>query len=37
MIQLSAGLEWTPPIVETVASTGEGVTELWEAIASHRA
>ena len=37
MIQLSAGLEWTPPIIKTVASTGEGVTELWEAIASHRA
>ena len=36
MLQLSGTLEWTPPIVETVASTGEGVAELWDAIASHR-
>ncbi len=37
MIQLSGMLAWTPPIVSTVASTGEGVAELWAAIASHRA
>ena len=36
MLELSGALEWTPPIVETVASTGEGVPELWDAIASHR-
>lgn len=36
MLQLSGNLAWTPPIVETVASTGEGVGELWEAMASHR-
>ena len=36
MVQLSGTLEWTPPIVKTVASTGEGVAELWNAIASHR-
>ena len=36
MIQLSANLAWAPPIVETVASTGQGIGELWEAIASHR-
>ncbi|MGD0945267.1 MAG: methylmalonyl Co-A mutase-associated GTPase MeaB [Acidimicrobiales bacterium] len=36
MLQLSGSLEWTPPIVETVASTGEGIGELWEAMASHR-
>ena len=36
MLELSGTLEWTPPIVETVASTGEGVAELWDAIASHR-
>ena len=36
MLQLSGKLEWTPPIVETVAPTGEGITELWNAIASHR-
>ncbi|MGA3214800.1 MAG: methylmalonyl Co-A mutase-associated GTPase MeaB [Acidimicrobiales bacterium] len=36
MLQLSTSLEWTPPIVETVALTGKGVAELWEAVASHR-
>jgi len=28
---------WRPPIVKTVASRGEGLDELWEAIGSHRA
>ena len=28
---------WRPPIVKTVASRGEGVDELWEALCSHRA
>jgi LAO/AO transport system kinase len=28
---------WTPPIVTTVASSGEGVDELWAAIGRHRA
>jgi LAO/AO transport system kinase len=28
---------WRPPIVPTVASTGEGVTALWDAIGAHRA
>ena len=37
MLQLSGGLEWTPPIVETVASTGEGIEELWSAVGRHRA
>jgi len=37
MLQLSHGLEWMPPIVETVASNGDGIRELWEAIVSHRA
>ena len=36
MLQLSANLRWTPPIVETVATSGDGVAELWEAITSHR-
>ena len=36
MLQLSASLDWTPPIVETVASTGVGIKELWDAISSHR-
>ncbi|MBV8560630.1 MAG: methylmalonyl Co-A mutase-associated GTPase MeaB [Acidimicrobiia bacterium] len=29
--------EWTPPIVMTVASTGDGVDDLWTAIGQHRA
>ena len=28
---------WRPPIVKTVASRGEGLEELWEAIGAHRA
>jgi LAO/AO transport system kinase len=28
--------EWTPPIVETVANSGEGVGELLAALADHR-
>jgi len=27
---------WRAPIVPTVGSTGEGVTELWDAVLSHR-
>lgn len=27
---------WRPPIVPTVASTGEGVAQLWDAIEAHR-
>ena len=36
MLELSGTLEWTPPIISTVASSGDGVPELWDAIASHR-
>jgi LAO/AO transport system kinase len=28
---------YRPPVVETVATTGEGVDDLWTAIAAHRA
>jgi LAO/AO transport system kinase len=28
---------WRPPIVATVATTGDGVAELWDAVAAHRA
>jgi LAO/AO transport system kinase len=37
MLQLSTQLEWMPPIVETVASTGNGIHDLWNAISAHRA
>src|SRR5207247_1452829 len=29
--------EWRPPIVRTVASTGEGVEDAWAAVTDHRA
>ncbi|HEY5244957.1 MAG TPA: methylmalonyl Co-A mutase-associated GTPase MeaB, partial [Acidimicrobiales bacterium] len=37
MLDLSMTGDWRPPIVETVAATGEGVDDLWTAIARHRA
>lgn len=27
---------WRPPIIATVGNTGEGVTEMWDAIRAHR-
>ena len=36
MIRMGPSHEWTPPIVRTAARDGEGVDELWEAVASHR-
>lgn len=29
--------EWRPPIVRTVGTNGEGITDLWDAIGKHRA
>ena len=37
MLALGGHLDWDPPIVETVASTGSGIDELWNAITAHRA
>jgi LAO/AO transport system kinase len=37
MLELAGGREWEPPIVRTVATTSEGIEELWSAIGSHRA
>jgi LAO/AO transport system kinase len=37
MLELSASRDWVPPIVATVATTGEGVDELWAALARHAA
>ena len=28
---------WRPPIIPTVGTTGEGVTDLWDAVLAHRA
>jgi GTPase len=36
MLAMTPASPWTPPIVETVATTGGGVDALWDAIASHR-
>ncbi len=36
MLDLSGHVDWRPPVVETVAATGEGVERLWEEIAGHR-
>lgn len=36
MLALSPGRDgWSPPIVETVATDGRGVDELWSALADH--
>jgi LAO/AO transport system kinase len=36
MLDLSVSGPWRPPIVETVATTGEGVDDLWRAVGLHR-
>jgi LAO/AO transport system kinase len=37
MLDLSSLGSWRPPIVDTVASSGEGLPALWDEIARHRA
>ncbi len=37
MLDLSAPGPWRPEIVETTATTGDGVDGLWSALARHRA
>lgn len=37
MLELSGPGDWRPPVVRTVAATGDGVTDLWAAVATHRA
>ena len=37
ILALDMESDWKPPIVLTEAVTGEGVPELWEKIAGHRA
>ena len=36
MLDLSGHTEWRPKIVTTVATRGEGIDELWDAIGEHR-
>ncbi len=37
MLALGGEREWMPPILDTVATTGQGVEGLWAAVAGHRA
>jgi LAO/AO transport system kinase len=36
MLDLSELGDWRPPVVTTVAATGEGVADLWAAVGEHR-
>jgi LAO/AO transport system kinase len=36
MLELGHDPSWIPPIVQTIATTGEGVDRLWDAISAHR-
>jgi LAO/AO transport system kinase len=37
MLELGAHHAWTPPIVRTVATDGQGIDALWDAVGRHRA
>lgn len=37
MLELAGERHWHPPIVETVATDGQGIAELWRAVLDHRA
>lgn len=36
MLELGGEREWAPPIIPTVASNGDGVDALWQAVTDHR-
>ena len=36
MLALGGDLDWEPPIVETVASRGSGIADVWEAVERHQ-
>jgi LAO/AO transport system kinase len=36
MLELSAPRDWAPPIIPTVATSGDGVDQLWAALKEHR-
>jgi LAO/AO transport system kinase len=36
MLKMGAEQDWTPPVVQTSAATGDGIDELWDAIEAHR-
>src|SRR5690606_19311825 len=37
MLDMTTGRDWRPPVVDTVATDGTGVDDLWAAIQAHRA
>ncbi|HEY1832568.1 MAG TPA: methylmalonyl Co-A mutase-associated GTPase MeaB [Acidimicrobiales bacterium] len=37
MLELSPPGTWRPQILDTIATTGQGCAELWQAVAEHRA
>lgn len=37
MLEMGHAKDWDPPILETVATTGEGTEAVWEAIGAHQA
>ena len=36
MLDLTASNGWRPPVIATVAATGDGVDDLWAAVTDHR-
>ena len=36
MLDLSPDHRWRPPIIEAVATEGDGTDEIWEALRAHR-
>jgi LAO/AO transport system kinase len=36
MLEIGSPRAWRPPVLRTVASTGDGVDAVWDAIADHR-
>jgi LAO/AO transport system kinase len=36
MLSLAVGGSWTPPVIETTATTGVGAADLWAAIQEHQ-
>ncbi len=36
MLDLTGEMAWRPKVVRTVATRGEGIDELWEAVLEHR-
>jgi LAO/AO transport system kinase len=36
MLDMTGARDWRPPVIDTVATDGAGVTELWAAILAHQ-